>query len=274
MTMPQETSPQIGLPDRRLGLLRSLGASRDTIGTVVVVLVIAAVAQIVSGHVPAYIMPEPLVVIGAIGTLLTESYVDIAVTMARLLAAMLCSMLIGSAIGMVMGLFESVRPFLRSLIVIDTGIPALSWMLIAVFWFKDPETRIFFILTVILLPFYALTVYEGVRALSKDLVEMVDTFQPTKWQVLRKLILPHTVAYVLIATKSAVGYATRMVVFAELIGSAVGIGAQMNMAQSNFQIDRILGWTCLLVILNLLMQASVDVIDRRLLKWRPEATVR
>ena len=31
---------------------------------------------------------------------------------------------------------------------INTGIPALSWMLFAVFWFKNPEARIFFILAV------------------------------------------------------------------------------------------------------------------------------
>ncbi|WP_368855139.1 ABC transporter permease subunit, partial [Klebsiella pneumoniae] len=80
-----------------------------------------------------------------------------------------------------------IRPFLQAIIVIDTGIPALSWMLIAVFWFKNTEARIFFILAVILLPFYALNVYEGIRALSKDLVDMVQSFRPSRLQILRYL---------------------------------------------------------------------------------------
>ncbi|MGG2362420.1 hypothetical protein ACE4Z5_26135, partial [Salmonella enterica] len=89
------------------------------------------------------------------------------VTVARLLVAAGFSIVVGTAIGCAMGMFMPIRPYLRSLVVIDSGIPALSWMLIAVFWFKAPEARIFFILTVILLPFYALNVHDGIRALPK-----------------------------------------------------------------------------------------------------------
>ena len=109
----------------------------------------------------------------------------------------------------------------------------------------------FFILLVILLPFYALNVYEGVRALPKELVDMIESFRPSRWQVLRYLILPHIVAYIFLTTKSVIGYAIRMVIFAELVASAVGIGARMNLAQSTFRIDQVLAWTFFLVILNL-----------------------
>jgi NitT/TauT family transport system permease protein len=167
-----------------------------------------------------------------------------------------------------------VRPYLKAIVVIDTGIPALSWMLIAVFWFKNPESRIFFILLVILLPFYALNVYEGVRALPKEFVDMIESFRPSRWQVLRYLILPHIVPYIFLTTKSVIGYAIRMVIFAELVASAVGIGARMNLAQSTFRIDQVLAWTFFLVILNLLLQALVNALEKISLKWRAEAAVR
>ena len=157
---------------------------------------------------------------------------------------------------------------------IDTGIPALSWMLVAVFWFKAPETRIFFILTVILLPFYALNVYEGVRSMSSEWLDMLESFRPSRWQTMRYLIIPHTVPYVLLTTKSVIGYAIRMVIFAELVASAVGIGSRMSFAQSTFRIDQVLAWTFLLVILNLIFQWLAGLAEKHLLKWRKEVTVR
>ena len=80
-------------------------------------------------------------------------------------------------------------------------------MLMAVFWFKSPELRMFFILVVIVVPIYALNIHDGIRAMPKEWLEMCESFRPSRWQVLRYLILPHIVPYVLMTTKSTVGYA-------------------------------------------------------------------
>lgn len=92
--------------------------------------------------------------------------------------------------------------------------------------------------------------------------------------MLRYLILPHIVPYIFLTTKSVIGYAIRMVIFAELVASAVGIGARMNFAQSTFRIDQVLAWTFFLVILNLTLQAAVNSLEKLVLRWRTEATVR
>jgi NitT/TauT family transport system permease protein len=247
---------------------------RDIFATCVVVILLLVAMEITSRFVPDYIMPSPEAVWSAARELFFSDPYHVAVTLVRLAISVTIAMVTGVLIGLAMGMFPSVRPYLKAIVVIDTGIPALSWMLIAVFWFKNPESRIFFILLVILLPFYALNVYEGVRALPKELVDMIESFRPSRWQVLRYLILPHIVAYIFLTTKSVIGYAIRMVIFAELVASAVGIGARMNLAQSTFRIDQVLAWTFFLVILNLLLQAFVNGLEKISLKWRAEATVR
>jgi NitT/TauT family transport system permease protein len=249
-------------------------ARRDIFATCVVVVLLLAAMEITSRFVPDYIMPSPVAVWNAARQLFFSDPYHVAVTLVRLIVSVTIAMVTGVLIGLAMGMFPSVRPYLKAIVVIDTGIPALSWMLIAVFWFKNPESRIFFILLVILLPFYALNVYEGMRALPKELVDMIESFRPSRWQMLRYLVLPHIVAYVFLTTKSVIGYAIRMVIFAELVASAVGIGARMNLAQSTFRIDQVLAWTFFLVILNLLLQAFVNGLEKISLKWRAEATVR
>jgi NitT/TauT family transport system permease protein len=247
---------------------------RETAATVVVVLLLIAAMQVASEYVPDYIMPSPLAVWQAMWRLATTDVSHVVITLARLAAALAFSMVAGVLLGLVMGISPLLRPFIRALVIIDTGIPALSWILLAVFWFKNPETRIFFILIMILVPFYALSIYDGIRALPKDLVDMIESFRPSQPQTMRYLIFPHIVPYILLTTKSVIGYATRMVIFAELVASAVGIGSRMGLAQSTFHIDEVLAWTFFLVILNIVLQLVVTGVEKLALGWRPEATVR
>jgi NitT/TauT family transport system permease protein len=244
------------------------------IAPIVVAILLGIVMEIASRFVPDYIMPSPVTVMVSVKEILFRDLGQVAVTLGRLGMAIGFSMVVGVAMGLFMGSSKKLGPYMRALVIIDTGIPALSWMLVAVFWFKDAETRIFFILTVILLPFYALNVYEGMKAIPKDWVDMMESFRPSRWQMMRYLIIPHIVSYIFLTTKSVIGYAIRMVIFAELVASAVGIGARMSLAQSTFRIDQVLAWTFLLVLLNLLFQWFVGYVERHALKWRAEVKVR
>jgi NitT/TauT family transport system permease protein len=251
-----------------------LQMSEDKFAFAVVIGLILVALQIASLIAPSYIAPPPLEILVSVWQSLTVDAVQIAVTLGRLLAALVFALIAGTMLGIVMGMFPRARPYLRALVLIDTGIPALSWMLVAVFWFKNPEVRIFFIMGVILIPFYALNVFDGVRALPKELLEMSESFRPSRWQIMRFLILPHIVAYVLMTTKSIIGYASRMVVFAELIGAAVGVGARMGMAQATFDMKVVLAWTVILVAFNLIAQQLVAMLETSLLRWRPDVEVR
>jgi NitT/TauT family transport system permease protein len=239
-----------------------------------VVICLIALMQVASLFLPPFVMPAPLVILQAGYDILTTQYEHIGITALRLAVALLFAISLGVLLGIVMGIFPSIRPYLRSLIIIDTGIPALSWMLLAIFWFSQPELRIFFILSVILIPFYALNIYDAIRALPREWIDMIESFRPTRLHVLRYLITPHIVPFILTTTKSVLGYAVRMAIFAELVASAVGIGSRMSLAQSMFRIDYVLGWTVILVIANLLLQGGLNAIEKLLLKWRPEASVR
>lgn len=247
---------------------------RDMKAMIVVVALICAVMQVASLYVPDYVMPSPVVVVRTLWDLLTVDTMHVFVTLGRLCLAIVFSAMVGVTMGLIMGTSRTIGPYLKALVVVDTGIPALSWMLLAVFWFKDAEMRIFFILTVILLPFYALNVYEGVRALSTDWVDMLESFRPSRWQMLRYLIVPHIVPYIFLTTKSVIGYAIRMVIFAELVASAFGIGSRMSFAQSTFRIDQVMAWTFLLVMLNLVIQWLAGMAEERMLGWRKEVQVR
>lgn len=242
--------------------------------TIAVVLTIFVVLQVMSFFTPDYLIPSPYSMLRATFDLLYRQSASFVVTLVRVVLGVVASLVLGSALGAAMGLSVAVAGYSESLMFVLSGVPALSWMLLAVLWFPYAEARIFFVLFVILFPFYALNVYEGIRALPKDFIEMLDVFRPTRWQVFKVLIVPQIVPYVLLTTKSLSGFAIRMAVFAELIGAATGVGARLAEAQGMLRVDRVFAWTILLVVLNFALQHLVSAVDRRLLAWRPAVEIR
>lgn len=242
--------------------------------TIVVVAVIFVGLAVTSQFTPDYIIPTPRQMLGALVELVTLQSRDLLITVARLAVGVVAALLLGSALGGLMGVARPVARYGKSLLFILSGVPALSWMLLAVLWFRDTETRIFFILFIVVMPFYALNVYEGIQALPRDWAEMLEVFRPTRLEVFRLLIVPHIVPYIILTTKSVSGYAIRMIVFAELIGAAVGVGARLAQAQGMFRIDRVFAWTILLVALNFVVQGAINMAERRMLAWRPAVEIR
>lgn len=250
-------------------------ASRRRLGPVTVVaLVTLGLLQVMSLLTPEYLLPSPASMLRSLVDIVVGEPFSVFITLVRLVAGVVASFVLGSILGVLMGFSPRVAVYSEAAMFMLSGIPALSWMLLAVLWFPHPEARVFFVLFVVLLPFYALNVSDGIRALPKDWVEMLEMFRPSKLQIFRLLVWPHLVPYVILTTRSVLGYAIRMVIFAELIGAATGAGARLAYAQGMLRIDRVFAWTILLVVMNFALQAVVGLIDRRLLGWRPAVQIR
>ena len=52
------------------------------------------------------------------------------------------------------------------------GIPALSWVVFAIIWFRGVEFRMFFIMVMTTLPAFTFQILDALRSMSKDLFEM------------------------------------------------------------------------------------------------------
>lgn len=254
--------------------LRSSGLRSAGWTALVVVLVLAGI-QVVSLFTEPYVFPDLASVWDAVVEILSEDRASVATTLGRFFLALVGAMLVGWAIGLLMATFRTtVGELLRPVFSIMQAVPALSWVLISVIWLHSIETRILFIVFVIGVPFFVIAVYEGIRNTDHDMVEAVSQFRPSRWQVLAYLFVPQSLGYVILTLRSASSFCLRILVFAELIGATAGVGYEMGQAQANFRIDLIFGWTVLLIVFNFVLMGAIDLVEKRLLRWRKEAVVR
>jgi ABC-type nitrate/sulfonate/bicarbonate transport system permease component len=148
------------------------------------------------------------------------------------------------------------------------GIPALSWVVIAVIWFHGNEFRIFFIMVITTLPAFTFQILDAYRSMSKDLFEMTMSFRPSAWTLFRVLVVPTIVPGIITAFKVNLGNSARVVVVAELVGATGGVGYQLLLQQQLFDMAGAIAWTLQLVLFVLVTQSILSLVEAYLLRYR------
>ncbi len=243
---------------------------------VIAVIAIATAWQLLSLMFPHFLVPGLQYLIPTLVHLLTltDTYVHFVSTVWRVLVGCGVASLLGAALGLFMGVNRPVERLLMPILRFFMGVPVLSWVLLVVIWFREPELRIFAILLVVCLPVVAMNVLEGVKNLPKDLYEMLLVFRPSSWQAMRMVIIPWTMPFFVVGLKVTLSLAIRLVVFAELVGATVGVGAAMFTAFNSFDVATLVVWSALLVLAMVLFDVLIGIAERTIFKWRPSVAQR
>ena len=240
-------------------------------GGIISVGLILVAWEISSHFVPPYLIPNLSTLLDKfVEVVFTWKHIKHAfITILRILVALNLAFLLGAVLSIIMGFFEKLEDYILPVLHFVMGVPALSWVIFAIIWFPKVEIRILFILVACCTPNYTLEMHDGIKAIPKDLKEMLQSFRPSRWQLFRKLILPSIVPAILTSWKINVGYATRVAMIAELVGATTGVGFQLLSSQEMFDMPGAIAWTLVLVTFLLLSQFSLGKAEGRLLSYRP-----
>ena len=234
------------------------------------VLLVAA-WQIASLFFPQYLFPP----VSAIAQRTAEIFIDtpllleVLVTALRIFAGLTGAFLFGCLLALIIGRSPTVESYFTPILVFLQGIPALSWVVIAIIWFHGIEFRILFIMVMTTLPAFTFQILDAFRSMSKDLFEMTMSFRPRRWTLFRVLIVPTIVPGILTAWKVNLGNAARVVVVAELVGATGGVGYQLLRQQQLFDMAGAIAWTLQLVLFVLVVQQAISAIETWALRYRP-----
>jgi NitT/TauT family transport system permease protein len=190
-------------------------------------------------------------------------------TALRIFIGLAGAFLLGSLLAIPIGRFPKIESYVTPFLVFLQGIPALSWVIVAIIWFHGTEFRIAFIMIITTLPAFTFQVLDSYRSMSKDLFEMTMSFRPRGWTLFRVLIVPTIVPGILTAWKINLGNAARVVVVAELVGATGGVGYELLRQQQLFDMSGALAWTIQLVLFVLVVQQVIVWVENWLLRYRP-----
>ena len=114
-------------------------------------------------------------------------------------------------------------------------------------------------------------VYQGVKEVSPVILANARMLGASPRQLLRHVYLPSAMAWVFSSLHNSVGLAFVGAVVGEYLGSSQGVGYLILQAEGSFDINTVMAGILVLTAFALLLDALVGRIERRLMRWQPQA---
>jgi NitT/TauT family transport system permease protein len=219
------------------------------------------------------IFPGPVTLLERMATIYgdPESYVVVGHTMLRIFEGFVISMVTGTAFGLLMGLKRDVEIFFDSGIMVLLTVPAVCWAFLSVLWFGISDAAPILTIVLIVFPFVVINVWEGTKAMEKNLIEMSVVYKADRALMLRKVIVPQLMPYIFSSLRIALSLSWKIALVAEAFGAGNGVGKELINWFQDTRVDMMLAWGVSFMIVMVLIDLLIFRLwARRAFAWRPQ----
>ena len=245
------------------------------IGSIFALIVIWHIAAILMAD--TEVLPGPLAIAHAIIGVLAEpgpegksAYFHLGITLGRTFLTFGAAMALGIAIGLAMGLRKVIEYSMMSLIPLALTMPTILMVFLAVMWFGFNEIGSLVAVVGVVTPFVAVNIFQGAKAMDKSVIDMAKVFRADKKMLIRKVYIPQLLPYIFSAFRFAFGMTWKIVALAETFGIKFGIGYMFFFWFEQFNMELVLAWIIMFVILMLILEHGVFArLEHAAFKWRP-----
>ena len=183
-----------------------------------------------------FVLPSPIDVLNsAINIIqsgkLLQNTVD---TLFKVFSGLILASIVAIPLGILLGWYQTLEDLASFVISILRPIPPVAWIPFSILWFGiGTLPAVFIIFMGCVFPILVYTL-DGVKRTDKVLIESAQTLGANDWNVLKRVILPSTVPYIVSGLKVGVGIALMCTISAEMIGSSSGLGYMILTATNLF----------------------------------------
>ena len=218
-------------------------------------------------------LPSPLDVARAFVSELTSGALlfHLGITLLRVISAFSIALLIGTAIGLALGRSSVINQFFDPWLIFALNLPALVVIVFCYLWFGLTEAAAITAVALNKIPNTAITMREGRRALDPKLDDVSFIYRYTGWRKLIHLTLPQLEPYLAATIRNGLALIWKIVLVVELLGRSNGVGFQINLFFSQFDLARILVYALsFMAIIGLIEGLIIKPWQRYARAWRGE----
>ncbi len=234
-------------------------------------LALLAAWEAVAAVVGPIALPAPLEALDALWRLVERGslWPQLAATARRALLGLALAIGVGTVLGLVAGLSVTAAVASRPLVTVLLGTPPIAWLVLALLWFGAGDGTPVFTVFVACLPIVFGAALQGTRTLDAQLRDMAHAFGLPRRMTLLEVYGPHVLSYVFPAWITALGSAWKVVVMAELLATADGVGAALAVTRSQLDTAATMAWIGSIVVSLLAVEYGVlEPVKRELERWR------
>jgi ABC-type nitrate/sulfonate/bicarbonate transport system permease component len=241
------------------------------IGRIALVAALLALWQFLDGRVlPDFVISSPTQVAARLVQDLGQPAIwnDIAVTSEELVMGYALGAVFGIVFGLLLGLNGLVRGIFEPVLSTINAIPkvALAPLFLVAMGLGPASKVAIAAMMVALLMFY--NTLGGVLNAPRPLIDVLRVIGAGRGTIIRKVLLPYLSTYIIAGLKSGVPLAIVGVIVGEFIGADAGIGFYIRQSTDLFDAAGLFSGVVILIVLTLVGNGLVQLLERRLLRWR------
>jgi len=184
------------------------------------------------------------------------------------------AIVIGVPLGLVIGRFRVMEAALGIYVTAGYAMPLVALVPLLILWLGlgfAVKVAIVFLMSVFPI---CINTWLGVAAVPKSLIEVGRSFVASDVTILRRIVLPATLPYIMAGIRLAVGRAVVAMVIAEFFTTISGLGAIIINSANNFDTARMFVPILVLMVMATGLNTLIGAIERKVAPWQAEISGR
>jgi NitT/TauT family transport system permease protein len=180
------------------------------------------------------------------------------------------AIVVGVPLGLIIGRFRVVEAAIGIYVTAGYAMPLVALVPLLILWLGlgfTAKVAIIFLLSVFPI---CINTWLGVTAVPKTLIEVGKSFVAPDSVILRRIILPATLPYIMAGIRLAVGRAVVAMVIAEFFTSISGLGAIIITSANNFDTATTFVPIIIIMLLAVALNFLIGVVERWVAPWQAE----
>ncbi|MHB1491600.1 MAG: ABC transporter permease [Cellulomonas sp.] len=203
------------------------------------------------------------------GTPYGSLWLQIEVTMKEALGGFVYGTLAGIVLGVLLGQVPFLADVLGPFIKVLNAVPRIVLGSIFVVWLGFGPTSKILLASVLVFFVVFFNAFQGVREVDRNLLANVRVLGASRSQVIRDVVLPSAVVWIIASLHVAFGFAIIGAIVGEFLGSQEGLGLLISYSQNHFLPDGIFTAMFIIAVIALTAEGLISQLEKRLLSWRP-----
>lgn len=219
----------------------------------------------------AYILPSPTQILQKLWDLRVPLFTaHLPATMQVTAIGLAISIVFGLGLAILMDASPAVSRAIYPIVITSQTIPTTALAPLFVLWFGYSIWSK--VLVTVLITFFpiTITVYDGLRSVRVEMVELLKTYGASRTQIFCKLKLPATLPYFFSALKMAVPMSIVGAAIGEWLGAQAGLGYFSRRMITQLDGAGVFAPIVLLSVVAILLVAVLALVERKVVRWRGE----
>jgi NitT/TauT family transport system permease protein len=259
---------------RRLKIPSPAAALRAGAVTGICFLMLCAWQSLVSaGAMNGQLFGSPFGILAAAQIGLTQGTLisDTLTTLYETLMGLAIGSTLGTALGLLLWFLPVIAGVAEGFSILLNSIPKIALGPLIIIWFGSGTGSKIWLAGISTFAVAMISSSAAAREVDRDLLNLFRSFQARRWMMFRKLILPGALPWIFSTLRVNIGFALIGAVVGEYIASQSGLGHEVFVAGSLFDLNTVWLGIIILTLMATFLTFIVQLIEGRIISWKAKS---